>query len=176
MSSVSMSRISSMSTSIASVGGSNSFCSSSYSHISTASRFRMRLIWCEPYFAVRNFSRRSFTSPFSLKLTLSPVRPGDRSQSFIVSTPHCISPWLTGPPRHAVPPPSLGSCSVQNGGGLSHQVLTFYCCCCCCSYYLSLVMLKMMMPHDETIVCLKCILPQGRGLMMIGDFCSAAPK
>lgn len=90
MSSVSMSRISSISTSIASVGGSNSFCSSSYSHISTASRFRMRLIWCEPYFAVRNFSRRSFTSPFSVKLTLSPVRPGDRSQSFMVSTPHCI--------------------------------------------------------------------------------------
>lgn len=91
MSSVSISRISSMSTSIASVGGSYSFCSSSYSHISTASRFRMRLIWCEPYLAVRNFSRRSFTSPFSVKLTRSPVRPGDRSQSFMVSTPHCIS-------------------------------------------------------------------------------------
>lgn len=92
MSSVSMSRISSISTSIASVGGSNSFCSSSYSHISTASRFRIRLIWCEPYLAVRNFSRRSFTSPFSVKLTRSPVRPGDRSQSFMVSTPHCIPP------------------------------------------------------------------------------------
>lgn len=91
MSSVSISRISSISTSIASVGGSYSFCSSSYSHISTASRFRMRLIWCEPYLAVRNFSRRSFTSPFSVKLTRSPVRPGDRSQSFMVSTPHCIS-------------------------------------------------------------------------------------
>lgn len=91
MSSVSISRISSMSTSIASVGGSYSFCSSSYSHISTASRFRMRLIWCEPYLAVRNFSRRSFTSPFSVKLTRSPVRPGDRSQSFMVSTPHCIA-------------------------------------------------------------------------------------
>lgn len=90
MSSVSISRISSMSTSIASVGGSYSFCSSSYSHISTASRFRMRLIWCEPYLAVRNFSRRSFTSPFSVKLTRSPVRPGDLSQSFMVSTPHCI--------------------------------------------------------------------------------------
>uniref|UniRef100_A0A182MJM5 Uncharacterized protein n=1 Tax=Anopheles culicifacies TaxID=139723 RepID=A0A182MJM5_9DIPT len=71
-------------------GGSNSFCSSSYSHISTASRFRIRLIWCEPYFAVRNFSRRSFTSPFSVKLTRSPVRPGERSQSFMVSTPHCM--------------------------------------------------------------------------------------
>lgn len=94
MSSVSMSRISSISTSIASVGGSYSFCSSSYSHISTASRFRMRLIWCEPYLAVRNFSRRSFTSPFSVKLTRSPVRPGDRSQSFMVSTPHCISARL----------------------------------------------------------------------------------
>lgn len=96
MSSVSISRISSMSTSIASVGGSYSFCSSSYSHISTASRFRMRLIWCEPYLAVRNFSRRSFTSPFSVKLTRSPVRPGERSQSFMVSTPHCISapPWF----------------------------------------------------------------------------------
>lgn len=94
MSSVSISRISSISTSIASVGGSYSFCSSSYSHISTASRFRMRLIWCEPYLAVRNFSRRSFTSPFSVKLTRSPVRPGDRSQSFMVSTPHCISPRL----------------------------------------------------------------------------------
>lgn len=90
MSSVSMSRISSMSTSIASVGGSNSFCSSSYSHISTASRFRIRLIWCDPYLAVRNFSRRSLTSPFSVKLTRSPVRPGDRSQSFMVSTPHCM--------------------------------------------------------------------------------------
>lgn len=101
MSSVSMSRISSISTSIASVGGSYSFCSSSYSHISTASRFRMRLIWCEPYLAVRNFSRRSFTSPFSVKLTRSPVRPGDRSQSFMVSTPHCISPRLPGGP----PPP-----------------------------------------------------------------------
>lgn len=99
MSSVSISRISSISTSIASVGGSYSFCSSSYSHISTASRFRMRLIWCEPYLAVRNFSRRSFTSPFSVKLTRSPVRPGDRSQSFMVSTPHCISPRLAaGPP------------------------------------------------------------------------------
>lgn len=97
MSSVSISRISSMSTSIASVGGSYSFCSSSYSHISTASRFRMRLIWCEPYLAVRNFSRRSFTSPFSVKLTRSPVRPGERSQSFMVSTPHCIfaaAPWF----------------------------------------------------------------------------------
>lgn len=101
MSSVSISRISSMSTSIASVGGSYSFCSSSYSHISTASRFRMRLIWCDPYLAVRNFSRRSFTSPFSVKLTRSPVRPGDRSQSFMVSTPHCISaaPWFRGPFR-----------------------------------------------------------------------------
>lgn len=98
MSSVSISRISSISTSIASVGGSYSFCSSSYSHISTASRFRMRLIWCEPYLAVRNFSRRSFTSPFSVKLTRSPVRPGDRSQSFMVSTPHCISPRLAGGP------------------------------------------------------------------------------
>lgn len=100
MSSVSMSRISSISTSIASVGGSNSFCSSSYSHISTASRFRIRLIWCDPYLAVRNFSRRSFTSPFSVKLTLRPVRPGDRSQSFMVSTPHCIPPpvclWSIG--------------------------------------------------------------------------------
>lgn len=92
MSSVSMSRISSISTSIASVGGSNSFCSSSYNHISTASRFRIRLIWCDPYLAVRNFSRRSFTSPFSVKLTRRPVRPGDRSQSFMVSTPHCIPP------------------------------------------------------------------------------------
>lgn len=97
MSSVSMSRISSISTSIASVGGSNSFCSSSYSHISTASRFRIRLIWCDPYLAVRNFSRRSFTSPFSVKLTLSPVRPGDRSQSFMVSTPHCIPSPFSSP-------------------------------------------------------------------------------
>lgn len=65
-------------------------CNSSYNHISTASLFRMRLIWCDPYFAVKNFSRRSFTSPFSVKLTLRPCRPGDLSQSFIVSTPHCI--------------------------------------------------------------------------------------
>lgn len=111
MSSVSISRISSISTSIASVGGSYSFCSSSYSHISTASRFRMRLIWCEPYLAVRNFSRRSFTSPFSVKLTRSPVRPGDRSQSFMVSTPHCISPRLAGGP----PPPCPCPFRIQAG-------------------------------------------------------------
>lgn len=112
MSSVSMSRISSISTSMASLcrrkqnvimglfvlegnllltGGSKSFCSSSYNHISTAKRLRIRLIWCEPYLAVRNFSRRSFTSaPFSLKLTRRLVRFGDRSQSFICSRPHCI--------------------------------------------------------------------------------------
>lgn len=71
-------------------GGSKSFCSSSYSHISTARRFRIRLIWCDPYLAVRNFSRRSLTSPFSVKFTLKPCRPGDLSQSFIVSTPHCM--------------------------------------------------------------------------------------
>jgi hypothetical protein len=71
-------------------GGSNSFCSSSYNHISTANRFLIKLIWCDPYLAVKNFSLLSLTSPFSVKLTRSPVRPGDRSQSFIVSTPHCI--------------------------------------------------------------------------------------
>lgn len=71
-------------------GGSYNFCNSSYSHISTASLLRIRLIWCDPYLAVKNFSRRSLTSPFSVKLTLKPCRPGDRSQSFIVSTPHCI--------------------------------------------------------------------------------------
>lgn len=72
-------------------GGSNSFCSSSYSHISTAKRFRIKLIWCEPYLAVRNFSRRSLTaSPFSLKFTRKFVRFGDRSQSLIDSNPHCI--------------------------------------------------------------------------------------
>lgn len=126
-SSVSISRISSMSTSIASVwgrvkgkwisqfslvfaifdnfetkrhdgywwikltGGSNSFWSSSYSHISTAKRFRIKLIWCDPYLAVRNFSRRSLTaSPFSVKLTRRFVRLGDRSQSLSDSSPHCI--------------------------------------------------------------------------------------
>lgn len=115
MSSVSISRISSMSTSIASVGGSYSFCSSSYSHISTASRFRMRLIWCEPYLAVRNFSRRSFTSPFSVKLTRSPVRPGDRSQSFMVSTPHCISPRLLAVHRRVRGPWSCGCSGLKEG-------------------------------------------------------------
>lgn len=117
MSSVSISRISSISTSIASVGGSYSFCSSSYSHISTASRFRMRLIWCEPYLAVRNFSRRSFTSPFSVKLTRSPVRPGDRSQSFMVSTPHCISARLLVVHRHR----------VRVRSGLKQEVWSVFC-------------------------------------------------
>lgn len=127
LSSESISRISSMSTSIASVwkqlkpkswlilkfslnrnvkcvlkpwsafltGGSKSFCNSSYSHISTANRFRIKLIWCDPYLAVRNFSRRSFTaSPFSVKFTRKFVRFGDRSQSFIDCKLHCISVWV----------------------------------------------------------------------------------
>lgn len=73
-------------------GGSNSFWSSSYSHISTAKRFRIKLIWCDPYLAVRNFSRRSFTaSPFSVKFTRKFVRFGDRSQSLIDCKLHCIS-------------------------------------------------------------------------------------
>lgn len=69
----------------------NSFSSSSYIHISTANRLRIRAIWCAPYLAVRNFSRLSLTaSPFSLKLTRSAARFGDRSQSFIDVKPHCI--------------------------------------------------------------------------------------
>lgn len=75
-------------------GGSKSFCNSSYNHISTANRFLIKLIWCDPYLAVRNFSRRSLTSPLSLKFTLNPVRFGDRSQSFSVSTPQCIVVWI----------------------------------------------------------------------------------
>lgn len=119
ISSDSMSRISSISTSIASdlkkidkiniqsllidhtivkfvwiftlTGGSNSFWSSSYNHISTAKRFRIKLIWCDPYFAVRNFSRRSLTaSPFSVKFTRKLVLLGDLSQSFSDCKLHCI--------------------------------------------------------------------------------------
>lgn len=47
-------------------------CIFSYSHNSTASRFRIKLIWCEPYLAVRNFSRRSLTLSFSVNFTRRP--------------------------------------------------------------------------------------------------------